>query len=150
MQAPRRKIGISNLYDNKTGINQSLPANFQLYHYTDRVWIGGSVDGKYYLQIERIKGKHIPTILAEGDFDLFLSSVKPPNPINSKLSGVQVAGSLRSEDIRGYLAKADIGGENNYSYLILVATAKGLPVYPSIDYAIKIAQDITEQVEVEA
>ena len=150
MQAPRRKIGISNLYDNKTGINQSLPANFQIYHYTDKVWVGGSVDGKYYLQVERIKGKHIPTILAEGDFELFLTSVKPPNPINSQLSGVQVAGTLRSEDIRGYLAKADLGGKDNYSYLILVATAKGLPVYPSIDYAIKIAQEITEQVAINA
>lgn len=145
MQLLRRKIGISNLYDPKTGVNQSLPANFQIYHYTDKVWVGGSADGKYYLQIERIKGKHIPTILAEGDLDLFLTSVKPPNPINSNLSGVQVAGAIRSQDIQGYLAKADLAGPENYSYLVLVASAKRKPITPSIDYAIKIANDIAVQ-----
>lgn len=145
MQTPRRKIGISTLYDSTTGINQNLPANFQIYHYTNNVWVGGSVDGKYYLQIERIKGTHIPTILAEGDLDLFLTSVKPPNPITSNLSGVQVAGTLRSQDIVGYLAKADLEGGDSFSYLVLIATAKGSPVSPSTDYAIKIAHDITEQ-----
>lgn len=149
MQTPRRKIGISNLYDAVTGISQNLPANFQIYHYTDKVWIGGSVDAKYYLQIERIKGKHIPTILAEGDLDLFLTSVKPPNPIDQNLSGVQVAGNMRSLDIRGYLAKADLAGEDNFSYLVLVATAKGSPVSPCIDFAINIAQEIAAQKIVE-
>ena len=142
MQTLIRKIGISNLYDPKTGVNQSLPANFQIYHYTDKVWVGGSADGKYYLQIERIKGKHIPTILAEGDLDLFLTSVKPPNPIEPNLSGVQVAGTMRSDDINGYLAKIDLPGPNHYSYLVLVATLKGSPISPSIDFAVKIASNI--------
>lgn len=145
MQAPKRKIGLHYLYDPKTGIQQDLPIGFQIYHYTDKVWVGGSNDGKYYLQIERIRGKHIPTILAEGDLGLFLTSVRPPNKITANLSGVQVAGTLRSQDLVGYLAKVDLPDKHQYSYLILIASEKGSPITPSLDYAIRLANDIETQ-----
>ena len=115
------RIGINTVSDIKSGIYFPLPAGLLIYNNNGRVWVGGSKENDYYLHIERIPAGEgeIPTILAEGDLDLFRASVGKSEKLNDRTKAVNVAGTYSSRSIAGTLARTRKGSNH---YLVLVAT----------------------------
>ena len=134
-----RKIGTPHIYDRTTGMEITLPEPFQIIHYHQKSWNGGSADGNQYLHIDRIKtgDGEVPTILAEGDLDLFLVSTGRPEQINAKTRGVEVAGTIGGKDVRGYIALTAY--DQNFSYLVFVASLENRYTYKQKTSALAIA-----------
>ncbi len=122
---PVFKAGSSNVYDPKAGLSLIIPSEFKIFQSNGKAWLGGSTDGQYYLHIERFSRaiEQLPTILAEGDLDLYLCSVKPIEAIGADIRGVEVSGSLAGQAITGYLAV--INFSETLSYQVLIAGEQG-------------------------
>ncbi len=120
-QQPKRRFGISSIFDRKTKTLIDLPDDIKIYHKNEKTWMGGSDDGEIYLHIERINNgeEEIPTILAEGDLDMFICSTNKTEIQGSNIRGVDVSGTIGGNDITGYLAKVNIF--KKMSYLVLAA-----------------------------
>ena len=120
-----RKIGTPYIFDRTTGLDICLPAPFQIIHYHQKSWNGGSIDGNQYLHIDRIRTEDgaVPTIIAEGDLNLFLASTTQPEQIDERTRGVEVAGTISDQEVKGYIAVSKY--DENYSYLVFVAAREG-------------------------
>ncbi len=118
--AIRQKIGTPNMHDRATGLHLRLPAPFQILQYHQHAWNGGSTDGRQYLHIERLSGDsdRIPTILADGDLDMYLAGIHAPEQVSPRTRGVEVAGTIGGQDVRGYLA---LTSYQAHRYLVFVA-----------------------------
>ena len=120
-----RKIGTPYIYDRATGLDICLPAPFQIIHYHQKSWNGGSIDGNQYLHIDRIKTREgeVPTIIAEGDLDMFLASTAQPEQIDDRTRGIEVAGTIGDQEVKGYIVVSTY--DETYSYLVFVAAREG-------------------------
>ncbi len=118
----KNKLGLTHLMDPKTNLFLKLPQGFRIFATTDRFWIGGNQEEAYYLHIERLAGtEHIPTILAEGDLDMYITSTGSKiEKIDSSTSGLKIAGSIGQKEVSGYLAKVDYSA--TYSYIVMIAS----------------------------
>lgn len=118
----RNKLGQSHLIDPKTDLFLKLPQGFRIFAASGRFWIGGHQDQGFYLHIERLaREDRIPTILAEGDLDMYITSTSSEvEKISETLSGLIIAGSIGQKEVSGYLAKVDYSATQ--SYIIMVAS----------------------------
>ncbi len=119
----KRKIGTPYFYDQQSNIEIKLPEGYLIFNYNRKTWLGGSTDGQQLMHIERVPTTNgqIPTILAEGDLDLFICSKGTKiETISDQVSGIEMEGEFSDQDIKGYLAMVDLLDGN--SYLILVAS----------------------------
>lgn len=116
------KIGTSSIYEPNSRSFFQLPNGLKIFNRRENTWIGGSEDGQVIVHVERITQElnDIPTVLAEGDLDLFLCSDGPVESTESSIKEVQVNGSFANTPIKGYLAVVKIIG--NVAYLVLTAT----------------------------
>ncbi len=135
----KNKLGSTHLMDPKTDLFLTVPQGFRLYAATGRFWIGGHQDSGEYLHIERISSRdNIPTILAEGDLDMYLATKNHAEKLSDKLSGVWVSGTIGRNDIMGYLIKVEYSKTD--SYLVLVARVKSDTIGSEKSLAIEIGQ----------
>lgn len=118
---PIWKVGTSLLYDPQAEASVQLPDYLKIFHRTRRIWIGGSTDSRLYLLIERFNNPagSIPTMLAEGDLDLYLCKSGVERMHGASLKGIPVSGSLSDASIEGYLAM--LHSSAGHAYLILIA-----------------------------
>lgn len=141
-----RKIGTPYLHDPRTGLNIQLPRPFQIIHRHDFAWNGGSVDGRQYLHIERVPtdSSTIPTILADGDLDMYIVSTGRAENIAPLTKGMEVAGQIGGQNVKGYLAMVCFN--ETHSYLVFVAA-------PEKAYTVSVpsfAQEITRLIRTAA
>lgn len=117
----KSKLGQTHLLDPKTDLFLKLPEGFRIFAASGRFWIGGHQDEGYYLHIERLgREEQIPTILAEGDLDMYITSTGLKiEKINSAVTGLKIAGSIGKQEVTGYLAKVDFS--TTQSYIVMVA-----------------------------
>jgi hypothetical protein len=141
-----RKIASTYLYDRRTGMELKLPSPFQIAHYHHSAWNGGTANGSHYLHIERMSGGEsaIPTILAEGDLDMFLVAVSSEKAIEGGMKGLEVAGAIGKQPVRGYIAAAPFQCGKAW-YLVFVAADEGEFDGTPIEHALHIAGMITKQ-----
>lgn len=118
---PIWKVGTSLLYDPQAEASVQLPDYLKIFHRTRRIWIGGSTDSRLYLLIERLNNPAgpIPTMLAEGDLDLYLCKSGAERMHGASLKGIPVSGSLSGASIEGYLAM--LHSAAGHAYLVLIA-----------------------------
>ena len=118
---PRRRFGISAIFDRKTNTLVELPEDIKIYNRNEKTWMGGTDDGEVYVHIERITADQaeMPTILAEGDLDMFLCSTSDIEQQNGGIRGVNVSGSIGGTEVKGYLAQINI--LRKMGYLVLAA-----------------------------
>lgn len=121
----KKRFGISSLFDRKTKTAVELPEDIKIFHKNEKTWMGGTEDGEIYVHIERIatEQKEIPTILAEGDLDLFLCSTGEAQQKGKGIKGVNVSGSIGGKEVTGYLAQINIF--KKMGYLVLAACGNG-------------------------
>jgi len=115
------KIGTPHLFDQITDLYLCLPAPFLIQQHHRGIWMGGSRNGRQYLHIERIptgEGR-IPTILANGDLNIYLVGKDKPELINGFTQGLEVAGEISGRDVTGYMTH--LRYSEKYSYLLFVA-----------------------------
>jgi len=118
----RSKLGTSDIYDPGTQIYINLPAELKIFNRKANTWLGGTEDGDLIVHVERLSKdtEEIPTILAEGDLDLYLFSKGPIEIIDAHTKGVHVNGTFSQVSIHGYLALGRI--KEKATYLVLMAT----------------------------
>ena len=124
-RAPRSRIGHRFLFDPASGRRISLPDGWQIYQHHQRVWLGSSADEQVFLLVEKAfpDRRRLPTILAEGDLDLYLVSIGEERQLQAPIRCLPVAGALSGKDIRGVLALVALN--NGDHYLVLLATESG-------------------------
>jgi hypothetical protein len=127
--------------DPKTDLFIKLPQGFLIYSSSKRYWIGGHQESGYYLHIERQSAdESIPSILAEGDLDMYLASKSPIEQIDDQISGTRVTGSIGKKEVVGYLAKVNFSAKD--CYLILTAREKSMRIGKEKSLTIEIGQQI--------
>ena len=147
----KRKLGTPYFYDKVAGIEMKLPENYLIYNYNRKVWLGGSTDGTQLLHIERVSNTNgsIPTILAEGDLDLFICSTSSQiDIISNQIKGIEMEGTLSGTDIKGYLAMVDLRDESQY--LVLIAGNADSVVQQEKELAIRIAASLVGSISIAA
>lgn len=130
IQSIQSKIGTPHLFDQITDLYLCLPAPFLIQQHHRGIWMGGSRDGRQYLHIERIptgEGR-IPTILANGDMDIYLVGKDKPELINGFTQGLETAGEIGGREVTGYMAH--LRYSEKYSYLLFVACEGSSPIKP--------------------
>ena len=117
----RSKIGTSIIFDEENQVRIDLPGGLKVFNRTAQIWIGGDISGDVLLVIERLSPyeKALPTVLAQGDLDLYLCSTGTIATEGVKIEGLAVAGSFGGKEIKGYLAAVEL--EPDSAYLILLA-----------------------------
>lgn len=137
----KNKLGQTHLMDPKTDLFLKLPEGFRIFASSGRFWIGGHQDEGYYLHIERLGiEEQIPTILAEGDLDMYITSTGlQVEKVDSAVSGLKIAGSIGKTEVAGYLAKVDFSATQ--SYIVMVASESS-----ENDQDRSIALDICKQI----
>lgn len=142
MQTTLNKIGTASFWDVVDNVYFNLPKDFLIYNRSNKVWTGGSKDGQFYLQLEKMNtgdGK-IPNILADGDLNIFLTSVDSVENFSAKKRGIKVAGSIGTKSIEGYLLMIDCS--NNTSYLILLATSTNRLAHNAKPHALAVGNQL--------
>lgn len=116
------KLGSAEIYDSKTRLNFKLPNGLKIFNKKDDVWGGGSEDGAVLVHVERLKEPtdEIPTILADGNLDLYLASKGPAEEVDENIKQISVGGSYASKAIYGCLKMVKILGK--VAYLVLTAS----------------------------
>ena len=119
-----------------------LPDGLLIYFQTDRLWIGGSAEGRYYLLIERSAGENgLPTILSEDDIDLFLCTTSPAKRFNAQTAGASVTGTLSGRWVKGYLTRSQKGPCTAFLVLVIDLQAGNSP--DAANVAIEVANRMT-------
>ena len=147
----KRKIGTPYFYDQQSGVEIKLPEGYLIYNYNRKTWLGGSTNGQQVMNIERIPTTNgqIPTILAEGDLDLFICSTGTKiEQISEQVTGIEMEGEFSGQDIKGYLAMVDLLDGN--SYLILVASIEDQSIRNERNLALNIAASLLSKVALAA
>jgi hypothetical protein len=118
------RLGTTQIWIDALERSVQLPDNFLIYCYTNRMWIGGSRDDRYYLYLEKLPndGDGVSTVLAIPEIELFFCSVGPAEKVTSRVHLVPVSGGLSSRWVEGYLAHVNL--EDQGSYLMLVADSQ--------------------------
>ena len=118
---PKRRFGISAIFDRKTNTLLELPDDIKIYKRNEKTWMGGTDDGEVYVHIERIASEQqdIPTILAEDDLDMFLCSTSGIEEQPDGVRSVEVSGSIGGKEVKGYLAQSNL--LSKMGYLVLTA-----------------------------
>ena len=118
----KSKIGSSSIYDPETEMNIELPGGLKVFNRRNATWIGGTDDGEVMVHVERIQAEddEVPTILAEGDLDIFLISEGQVEELNDTTKGIRVNGMYSKKPIKGYLSVVKVLGK--VAYLVMTAT----------------------------
>ena len=113
----RNRMGTQDIYDQKTGLSLTLPGDFMIHQRHEKVWTGGSDDLNAFLLVERIPAASpAPTLLADGDLDIFIASAgQPENEQHRKMTG-----TIRGYDVTGHLYRSAFNGR--FAYLVFMAT----------------------------
>ena len=118
---PVNRLGRSYIYDPTASRMISLPTDWRIYHFTDRAWIGGSIDGQAYLHVEKMpSGKNtLPTIWAEEDLDLYICTTSQEKISNNNTTSADVAGSFADQAVEGIISKIEINAKEAYLVLMI-------------------------------
>lgn len=115
------RIGRSVIHDPVSGMTMTLPSDVLIHQGNGQIWLGSAADSRIFVYLTRIRqsSDELPTILAEGDLDMYLCSVGPSELQDGNRMMLSMAGTLGRRSIRGCLARSrPVGG---YAYLVLTA-----------------------------
>lgn len=152
MNTPTSANNNQNSLSSNSTIIQSIvfPPGYESHLHNDSIRLGNSLTSSSFLYVEQLSQKSagVPTVMADGELDLFICSIGELNHIQKMGQEIPVAGSIREDSIKGYLLWIDY--KDGEQFLILSGTKENASLDKSQSTAREMAHQLSNLLHMKA